>query len=86
MIVVARASRGPADQRETLVSSRILLPSHAISVVQWQALRTNMHSVVNGSTELRRSVHSLPRVLWRTRLNERLGSTARTLAPPNPQE
>jgi hypothetical protein len=85
VIVVARANRPPADQWETLVSSSIPLPSHDISVVQRQALRTNVHSVANGSTELRRSVHSLPRVPWRTRLNERLGSASRTLVP-NTQE
>jgi hypothetical protein len=45
-----------------------------LSVVQRQALRTNVHSVENGSTGLWRSVHSLPRVPWRTRFEERLGS------------
>jgi hypothetical protein len=33
-----------------------------LSVVQRQALRTNVHSVENRSTGLWRSVHSLPRV------------------------
>jgi hypothetical protein len=77
-----RASRPSADERETarVVERSICLVQ--ISVVLREALRTDLHRLANRSTELRRSVHSLPHIPGHTRLNERPGSARAA----NPQE